>query len=68
MYQGEIKDIKDKLDEYIETFGEPIPLIMVKDNISEEQLIEAIENAIEEEIEIPITSFIYYKESPGEII
>ena len=68
MYQGEIRNIKDQIDEYIETFGEFLPLIMVRDNITENQLIDKIEKAIEEETEIPITSSIYYKESLGEII
>jgi len=68
MYQGEIRNIKDQIDEYIETFGESLPLIMVKDNVTESQLIDKIEKAIEEETEIPITSSIYYKELLGEII
>jgi len=68
MYQGNILDIKDTIDKYIETFGDEIPLIMVKDDITDEQLIDIIEDAIEDKTEIPITSFIYYKELLGEII
>jgi len=68
MYQGEIRNIKSQIDKYIETFGESIPLIMIKDNVTDSRLIDRIEKAIEEEVEIPITSSIYYKELSDEII
>ncbi len=67
MYQGEIRDIKDQIDKYIETFGVSLPLIDVKDSITESQFMDRIERAIEEETEIPITSSIYYRELVDEI-
>lgn len=68
MFQGKIKNVKSFIDEYIESFGEGIPLIMVKDSITEDQLIDEIEKAIDNKKEIPDNSFIYFKESEGEVI
>jgi len=68
MYQGEIRNIKNSIDKYIETFGVSLPLIMVKDNVTESQIIDRMEKAIEEEVEIPTASFIYYKELSDEVV
>ena len=68
MFQGEIENVKKIIDDYIEIFGDGIPLIMVKDSITEDQLIDEIEKAIDNKKEIPDNSFIYFKEAEGEVI
>jgi len=68
MYQGKIENIKSYIDDYIKMFRESIPLIMIKDNISDNELIDKIKKAMEKEVRIPITSSIYFKESLGEIV
>jgi len=68
MFQGKIESIKSAIDNHIEAFGDGIDLIMVKDSITEDELIDVIEEAIENDKEVPISSFIYFKEPEGEII
>ena len=68
MFQGEIENVKKIIDDYIEIFGEGIPLIMVQDSVTEDELIDAIDEAITINKEITIDSYIYFKETEGEVI
>jgi len=68
MFQGRIESVKSAIDDHIEAFGDGIDLMMVKDSITEDELIDAIEEAVENDKEVPISSFIYFKEPKGEVI
>jgi len=68
MYQGSIKNLKIYLDEYNNIFNNYIPLAIVKNTITEEQLLKIIIKAIKEEIEISNDSDIYAELVEGQII
>jgi len=68
MYQENILDIKNYLDEYNKVFSNMVPLIMVKDNLTEEKLVARIVKAIKTEEPILANDFIYFIEEKGDVI